>query len=85
MNDWQPGDYALCICDDWGRGPSVSLPKRGSIYTVREVDTDPFGNVGFWLEEFPGFEYSDGFAEHQFIKVTPPEDMVTEERELELA
>lgn len=79
--NWQAGDLALCICDKWGtRGrPNVPLPRRGCMYTVREVDTDPFGELGFWLHEFAGTEWSDGFSADHFIKVTPDKDLIERE------
>lgn len=79
--NWQPGDQALCICDKWGeRGPARPLPKKGCVYTVREVEVDPCGVEGFWLWEFPGSDWGDGFAAAQFIKVTPDKDMIERER-----
>ncbi|MEL6707636.1 MAG: hypothetical protein AAFP79_05090 [Pseudomonadota bacterium] len=89
MSDWQVGDMALCV--------SVShplCPDAPRYFAVGQVQTVTRVGMAWWLD-FPdekpavalGFNevITDrfGFPPSLFLKVTPPADMVEEEREVE--
>lgn len=79
-DDWQIGDLALCI-DRGGwimadNGAEADGPRGGCIYVVRCMAITP--NYGLFLgfAEWP----RKGFHHRGFIKVTPDEELIAEDR-----
>jgi hypothetical protein len=74
MDDWQPGDLALCIDDR----AAEHLLRAGRIYTVLAVVADPGYDKA---ERFAYFsliikgirEHGGACNPHRFVKVTPPQ------------
>lgn len=80
MADWQIGDMAVCV------GPGVYFchdrrvvhrdgPQKGSFVTVDEIAARGGSTVlGFtaWPDDF--------YAAKRFLKVTPPADLIEQER-----
>jgi len=72
-DDWQPGDLALCVDDgprEFDDNPAI---KRGCVYRVYQVGTDPFGLFGLCLDEVESNGYAGGYLADRFRKITPPE------------
>jgi hypothetical protein len=78
--DWRAGDLALCIRGKRWKFKGRMGPVCGQICTVRRVGLDEEGTLGLWFNEFPGDRCRDGFWARAFIKVTPPAEMIEQER-----
>lgn len=92
MSDWQAGDIALCVS---ARHPNFAEPspyvRRGRFYTVTRVypinPGDPFalpGECVLILKEHDTSHLRKGFPSSLFIKVTPPREMIEQERKVEV-
>lgn len=81
MTDWRRGDIALCVSDrQWMNimgEPLPSAPRRGRFYTVAVVMNLPhYGGVYLHFGEWPSKAWDD----RAFVKVTPPRELIEEER-----
>lgn len=80
MSGWNPGDLALCIGQSgWMKaatGLDADGPRPGSIYVVRAVYVIPEPKQFLIFAEFP----RQGFDHTAFVKVTPDEELIAEER-----
>ena len=91
MSNWELGDMALCV-----RGGPIPgqvyfgaiPPLAGQLFTVvkAEVIMSQRGQVLYlWLEDGPKNIFGEAcWAACRFIKVTPPADMIADERILEV-
>lgn len=100
MSGWQAGDIAVCIedcnfrddrCEIAARVPSIYYalaPKRGDKFVVDSVEVRRFPEgyevpeaVYLVLREAPG---NVSYLASLFRKVTPPPEMIAEERKVEV-
>lgn len=88
MSGWQVGDIALCISE---KHPSFAAPSRyvrkGAPYTVTGVYPCRPGDLRalpgecvLILKECDTRHLGKGFPSSMFLKVTPPPEMIEEER-----
>lgn len=76
MDEWQPGDLALCVTDEYERTVKETKdldwwPKLGGIYEVASVEWSP-SNLFLELTDDPDkFNPFFGWYAVHFIKVTP--------------
>lgn len=80
IEDWQPGDMAECVRDDWLDGPE-KRPRRGSQFMVVRVikGRSLSGELGHGLELF---RYAGRWDATAFKKLPPAEDETINEREV---
>ncbi len=80
MGDWQLGDLALCVVQSgWVlacTGADAEGPRCGSIYVVRVMKVTARHGLFLVFAEWPG----RGFHHRGFVKVTPDEELIAEER-----
>lgn len=73
----KPGDHVVLIADDWSPRflSRYTVPKRGTVYTIREVFDDPrtrrTGRKYLRLEEIvnPAVKHEAGFAIRRFRRL----------------
>ena len=79
MANWAVGDFAMCIHRGRWRNADTGLlhtgPKPGQFFTVEEVGICG-GQVVLGFPEWPELFH----AARHFIKVTPPRDLIEQER-----
>lgn len=80
MADWDIGDLALCIGHK-GWANAVTLkdtegPRSGKVYEVRRLVMTADGTLYLGFSEWP----RAAFHHRGFIKVTPPREMIEQER-----
>lgn len=95
MSGWEKGDLALCVDDrpprkkmhkqpngEWrSENFSSSQLQKGALYRVGQVGpTVEYGIRGIAVEEIPHVAW----LTTRFIKVTPPQDMIEQERREEV-
>ena len=78
---WQAGDMAMCIHDNWLLGGIIPAagPRKGQYLTVCKVGNYS-GQTVLWFNEWPGDQMNMAFVAEGFIKITPPKEMIEEER-----
>lgn len=79
MSNWQIVDLALCVGEGIWRDAATGDtrpygPKRGQCHKVECIVVEPKLALGF--AKWP----NDAFVARHFIKVTPPADMIEQER-----
>ena len=95
MSNWEPGDMALCVKQGpWlatfedGRIELGNGPRAGQFLTVREVGVGMTSPCALKFSDFPDIPTERGafvgFESYCFVKVTPPADMIAEERIFEV-
>jgi len=71
MDDWKPGDLALCINQSAWLFNSGIGPRAGEIREVRRVGIDSVGDIGLWLCGYPGNDFNSGYKADYFRKIYP--------------